>query len=139
MQRALFNHRCYVQLDLRDGRAGKGLGSLGPVAAGADGVEDQPLLAALREALAVHAVVEVPLVVGVCVDPVGFPGAEAAAAGAAGAAGATGAAGAATGGGGSLGDGRQGLSGGNTVWNSRIQAAEGLFLCSHCFSPPTAP
>lgn len=136
MQRALFNHRCYVQLDLRDGRAGKGLGSLGPVAAGADGVKDQPLLAALREALAVHAVVEVPLVVGVCVDPVGFPGAEAAAAGAAGAAGT---AGAAAGGGGSLGDGRQGLSRGNTVWNSRIQAAEGLFSCSQCFSPSTAP
>lgn len=103
---------------------GTGLGSLGPVAAATDRIKDQPLLAALHEGLPVQAVVEFALVVRICINPVGFSSTEPGAAGAAGAARAT------AGGGGSLGDGRQGLTGGNTLCNSTIPAGKrvGLML-----------
>lgn len=68
-----------MQLDQRGLFAVTGLASSWPVAAGAAGIKDETVLAALHESFTINAVVEVALVGWICVDAVGLASTETAA------------------------------------------------------------
>ena len=76
MQNTLFNHSYSVQLDQTGLFAVIALVSSWPVAAGAAGIKDETVTAALHKGFAINAVVEDALVGCICIEAVGLASTE---------------------------------------------------------------